>query len=451
MASIATLAVQLTAITAPFSRGMKAAASPVRMFGNAIDSANARLVGFVGGLVGAAAIGAGARFVKTQMDAADALGKTSDQLGINAEKLKAYEIGARKSGVEQETLITGLTKFGNLLSKSGLGIGIDEGLRLAADEIMNLESETDRLAASTELFGRSAGRKFLSFLEDGSVGLDAMIKDADRLGGTLNRIDIAEIEAANDAWEDMHIALENVATVVGLKVAPFITELSTRFAEATAKGTDFGDKVTGGMRMAAKGVAYLMDGWKVLNIVIKMGQQLVLGFIDLTLKSFNVAIKGVNLLSKALNKILPQSAQIAPIPLLDTVIEGIEMQIEDIQKDIQKMIDEGWSSTNVDEYFDNVIAKSREAAEARVADNGLVGDSLDKLRKTDDQKFAQVARMGVVNYLRNVARGTQINGARVTGPNGARVQSVRDPQLQMTNRLLGRIADNTEDNTAVAA
>lgn len=451
MASIATLAVQLTAITAPFSRGMKAAASPVRMFGNAIDSANARLAGFVGGLIGAAAIGAGARFVKTQMDAADALGKTSDQLGINVQKLKAYEIGARKSGLEQESLVSGLARFGKLISESGMGVGIDEGLRLAADEIMGLTSETDRLAASAELFGRNAGRKFLSFLEDGSAGLDAMIRDADRLGGTLNRIDIAEIEAANDAWEDMHIALENVATVVGLKVAPFITDMSTRFAEATANGTQFGDKVTSGMRMVAKGVAYVMDGWKVLNIAIKMSQQLVLGFIELTVKAFNVAGKAQNMFATQMNKMLPSAMQIPMLPDLDPVIKGLEDSIADVQKDIQKMIDEGWSSSKVDEYFDNVIAKSREAAEARVADNGLVGDSLAKVLKVDDQKTAQVSRMGVVNYLRNVARGTQINGTRVTGPNGARVQSVRDPQLQMTNRLLGRIAENTEDNTAVAA
>lgn len=451
MASIATLAVQLTAITAPFSRGMKAATAPVRAFGSVIDSANARVAGFVGGLIGAAAIGAGARFVKTQMDAADALGKTSDQLGVNVQKLKAYEIGARKSGLEQSALVSGLSKFGTLLSKSGMGLDVDTGLRVVADEIMSLSNETDRLRASTQLFGNSAGRQFLSFLEGGSDGLDAMISDAERLGATLDRTDISEIEAANDAWEDISITLENVAAVVGVKVSPFITDMSTRLAEATANGVEFGSTVTDGLRFVAKGVGYIMDGWKVLNIVIKMGQQLVLGFVELTVKAFNQSIKGVNLLSKQLNKVLPKSMQIPEIGQLDAMIQGLEDSIFDIQDDIREIIDGGWESSKVDDYFDTIIEKSREAAEARVADNDLIGESIDAVQKKgDDQKFAQATQIGVLNYLRNVAAGTQVNGTRLTGPGGARVQTVSDPQLAMTNRLLGQIADNTESSVAVA-
>ncbi|MCC6797712.1 MAG: hypothetical protein IT366_21545 [Candidatus Hydrogenedentes bacterium] len=433
---------------------MKAATAPVRMFGNVIDSANARLAGFVGGLVGAAALGASARFVKTQMDALDALGKTSDQLGINTEKLKAYEIGARKSGLEQETLIAGLTRFGNLLSKSGLNIGIDEGLRLAADDIMGLTSETDRLRAATELFGRNAGRQFLSFLEDGSAGLDAMEADAKRLGAAFSRVDIAEIEAANDAFEDISIALENVAGVIGVKVAPFVTELSTRLAEATANGTALGDKVTSGMRMLAKGVQYVSNGWRVFQIAIKASSIAIDVFLERSLTGISKLIHGFNAINKWADSVFGTTTKMIPTDWLDDFIGNLRTGIKDADDAFKQWKEDNpWiSDKDVDNYFDNVIAKSRAAAEASVADNALVGDSLEKLHKAEgDQKFAQVSRMGVVGYLQNVARGTQINGMRVTGPNGARVQSVRDPQLQMTNKLLGRIAENTEDNTAVAA
>jgi hypothetical protein len=472
MAAIANLAVQLTAITAPFTRGMKAASAPVRAFGAVINSANGQLSAFVGGLVGAAALGAGARFVKQQSEALDVLGKTSDQLGINVQTLKAYEIGARKSGVDQEKLTAGLTKYSQALSKAAAGDkaakelfddigldpdklitqGLDGALRSTADALQGVTNQTDRLTYSTQLFGRSAGRDFLSFLEDGSPGLDAMQEDAKRLGAAFDRVDIAEVEAANDAFEDISIALENVGSVIAIKVAPFVTELSTRFAEAVAEGTNFGDKVTNAMRIAAKGVAYVMDAWKVLNIVIKMSQQLVLGFIDLVVKAFNVAGKMQNAFAKQLNKLLPSAMQIPMLPALDPIIEGLEDSIADIQKDIQKMIDEGWSSTKVDEYFDNVIKKSREAAAARVGDNRAVGESLRDALDLSDQKTAQVSLSGALNYLRNVARGTQINGAMLRGPqDAARVQQVSDPKLDQTNKLLGGILENTESQTAAYA
>ena len=474
MANIATLAVQLTARTAPFSASMKSAAGPVRAFSGVVGAASARLAGFFGALAAGVTVGAGIRFVKNQAEMLDKLGKTSDQLGINATKLRAYEIGARKAGVEGNALTSGLTKFSQALSRAAegektyqdifkrlnldpkvlLNSGVDTALKTTADALAGIANQTDKLSTSTELFGRTAGRSFLSFLEDGGAGLDAMEDDARRLGVAFDRVDIAEVEAANDAFEDIKIAMENVGAIVAIKVAPIITDLSTRFAEAVAQGTKFGDKVTGALRWVAKGVALVMDGWKVFNIAVKLSQATLLAWIDLALKGFNLVIRGANAISEQMNKVLPKSLQIGKIDTLDPLIDAFEDQIKDIGDQIQTMISEGWSISKVDDWFDNIIAKSREAAEARVRDNDIVGRSLDKVaeKAKDDQSFAQVNRSDAANYLRNVARGTALNGTRISGPRDlGRVQQVSDPELKKQTAILSDIADNTEDNYAMAS
>lgn len=448
---------------------MKAATGPVRAFTAAIGSANAKVAGFLGGLVGGVSLAAGARFVKQQAEAADALGKNADQLGINVKALKAYEIGARKSGIEQENLISGLTKFSQKLSDAaagdktakelfeGVGLdpkqlisqGLDGALRQTADAIAGVTNQTDRLAVSTDFFGRGSGRAFLSFLEDGSSGLDAMMEDAKRLGAALDRVDIAEIEAANDAYEDISIALENIGGIIALKVAPFVTDLSTRIAESIAQGNRFGEEITSALRGVAKAVYTLKNIWEALNVVV-------LTFRATVLASLEIIAKGLQELLVIWQTFNPILANILPMPdmdELDTFIAGLESGIEEINKQIRDMDPIDWSAKGVDQYFDNVIAKSRAAAESRVNDNAAIGDSIRRMNDISDQKTKQVSLSGALNYLRNAAMGRQINAAQVTGPRDLqRVQSVEDPQLRETNKLLGGILDATKNSdTAVYA
>lgn len=95
------------------------------------------------------------------------------------------------------------------------------------------------------------------------------------------------------------------------------------------------------------------------------------------------------------------------------------------------------------ETFDRYIKKMQKD----LLDSGMETTSP---RDLSSQSYRQTGSAGIAGYLRNVARGTQINGARVSGPSSARTQ-VHDPQLKEAINYLKQITNNTADNTAVAA
>ena len=77
----------------------------------AFTSANARLQKFTsnvfsmrGALVAVAGVAAMGHFVKKSMEAADAIGKAADAIGISTGTLQEYRHAARISGVETEAL-----------------------------------------------------------------------------------------------------------------------------------------------------------------------------------------------------------------------------------------------------------------------------------------------------------------------------------------------------------
>lgn len=201
---------------------------------------------------GLAAVGIGT-FVKKSLDAADAIGKTADVIGISTDALQEYRHVANLSGVatslmessfqafakrvgeaKQNTgpLITFLKKFDNqLLENIKNARSTDEALGLVFERMGQTASATDRAAIASAAFSR-AGIKMVNFVKNGAAGLNKMRQEARDLGIVLNEDFIRASENANDQLEKLTRTLKTQATTAVIQFAPQIAEMAQLFTEA---------------------------------------------------------------------------------------------------------------------------------------------------------------------------------------------------------------------------
>ncbi|EKO3713574.1 hypothetical protein P0F05_001216 [Vibrio metschnikovii] len=178
---------------------------------------NNTLKGLAGGF--AALLGAGAMksMFTQQALLIDQTAKHADKIGITTEALTQLRYASELTGVGSSNLDTALQRMTRRLAGSDANTGLssevkelgldlktlqamspDEQLAAIADGFKNVESQATRVKLAFRFFD-TEGVGMVNMLANGSAGLREMQAEADRVGVTLNRIDAAKIEAANDA------------------------------------------------------------------------------------------------------------------------------------------------------------------------------------------------------------------------------------------------------------
>ncbi|XAG86648.1 hypothetical protein MRM63_16385 [bacterium 19MO03SA05] len=178
---------------------------------------NSTLKGLAGGF--AALLGAGAMksMFTQQALLIDQTAKHADKIGITTEALTQLRYASELTGVGSSNLDTALQRMTRRLAGSDANTGLsaevkelgldlktlqamspDEQLAAIADGFKNVESQATRVKLAFRFFD-TEGVGMVNMLANGSAGLREMQAEADRVGVTLNRIDAAKIEAANDA------------------------------------------------------------------------------------------------------------------------------------------------------------------------------------------------------------------------------------------------------------
>jgi len=175
----------------------------IRRLGNSMQGVTGKVNNLkmaVGGLsasfkaLGAAlAVGSFTAFIKSGIDAADAMGKASTRTGVAAQALLGYQNAAALSDVTNEQLIKGLTKLNqNMVAAAEgneeltkrfqqLGIAIkredgtlkstEEAFAEIADRFADMPNGAQKAAAAMSLFGKS-GVELITILNGGSKFLD---------------------------------------------------------------------------------------------------------------------------------------------------------------------------------------------------------------------------------------------------------------------------------------
>ena len=213
------------------------------------ESLKSVMVGVGSAVAGALAIGSIQSFTSATMDAMDQTGKFAGRIGISTDALQELRYAAGQSGVEMREFDTSMQRMTRRVSEAANGTGVavaaldelglsavalnqlspDQQLRAVAQAMQGVASESDRLRLAVQLFD-TGGAGMVNMLAEGSAGIQQMQDDAHRLGRVLDADLIANVEAANDAIDDMQIASGAAAQVMVGKMAPAIQEAATAAA-----------------------------------------------------------------------------------------------------------------------------------------------------------------------------------------------------------------------------
>jgi len=250
MATIGDLVVNLGMDDRKFRRGTKSASGALKSFAvGAVAGATAAITSFglqlgkdifsfFTGLVTKAAR-ALQTLVQDAFSSYDAIGKLASNIGVATEVFSGFQLAASLAGSSSENMNKAMEKFAsNLGDVAVLGKGearaaldalglaaedltevpLDVAMGKVADGIKTLD-KAGQAAVARGLFGRG-GVGLLQFLSLGSEGLRNAVAEAERLGTALSAVEIAKLEAANDAVTRMKESFKGIAAQVALALAP---------------------------------------------------------------------------------------------------------------------------------------------------------------------------------------------------------------------------------------
>jgi|3_EtaG_2_1085321.scaffolds.fasta_scaffold05128_2 hypothetical protein len=193
------------------------------------------------------------KVTKSQVDFADGLGKTSEQLGISVEALSALSYQAKFAGVTQEELQNSLRGLGKVIFESVQNPTSDaarifEGLRIElkdsedqvrstedvladlADAYQKMPEGPAKVAISMRLM-EEAGTKMALVLNDGSEGMRRAKDEARALGLVLSDEDAKAAAEFKDSMEKLKVHLGAFFKVAVDSWLPTLQKMSEAFED----------------------------------------------------------------------------------------------------------------------------------------------------------------------------------------------------------------------------
>ena len=257
MSVIGSLIVDLKANTAKFSREMKRAETGIDRMQARLKLADRSLLSLERSFRGPALAATGLAtavglLAKRQIEAADAIGETSRNIGLTAQQYQALMSGAKAAGVAQEQFTTSMTQFIKRVGEARQGGGQlvaflgqydqalseniqssasqEQALGLVADAIANQSDAALQAAIANAAFGRS-GISMIEFVKGGKVGLDEMSAAAIESGRVLSNDVIARAGEAADAMDILGDQIKADLTRALIDLGPTLITVGEKFRE----------------------------------------------------------------------------------------------------------------------------------------------------------------------------------------------------------------------------
>jgi hypothetical protein len=331
----------------------------------------------------AAGAAASAAIVRSQLPVIDALGKTSDRLGLTTQAMGGLQHAADLAGVSQSTLAMSLQRFNRRVSEAAdfsgeavaalheLGldaeileqIPLDQAMMKVADAFGHVGSSGDKTRLAMKLFD-SEGVALLTMLENQSAGLRDAAREADKLGLTLSRMEVAQVEIANDSLTRLGSATEALKNKFTIALAPAIEQVANFMRQLTLDALGFGD-VSQIIDKVIKGVwGGLLDLFHGLKVASKFIQ---IGFLEIyqvtrdkLVVAFDFLIERFN----AINSALPDWMKMDPINNpVSKFAKSAHKDILLLNDELKTLLNEGLPSEKFAAAYDTIIKKHRELAE----------------------------------------------------------------------------------------
>ncbi len=291
MTDLASLVVRLVADTNRFRGDLERASRELSTFQRFAGTA----VGKVALAAGAAAAAVGVAMVamgKSAIDAADKLNDLSKQTGISTESLSQLQYAAEQSGTDLEGLTTGLRKFvresTDAASKAGaardafdlIGVSVQDAagnlrpteqlLLDVAERFSQYQDGAAKAAFAQELFGKS-GAALIPFLNEGRVGIERLMKEADRFGLTLKGTTAQAADDFNDNLGKLKSQMAGIGLQIAEEFLPAFIDITKALSDLLATKSDlsgFFKAISTGFRAVAYVAVATADAFKDIGRLI---------------------------------------------------------------------------------------------------------------------------------------------------------------------------------------
>ncbi len=236
-------------------QNIKIAISAVDQTKAAFSSINKSLLGLQSSLSSlgiAVSMAAFGQFIKSQIDFADKVGKTSQKIGIATEDLSKLAYAAKLSDVDFEALQGSMIKFNkNIVDAQrgtgdareafeamGISITNSDGslksntqlLGEISDKFATYEDGANKTALANAYFGKT-GANLIPLLNQGSQGLKDAGDQLERYGGLISGDFSKNAEVFNDNLTRLNTQLSAIGKSLGSVVLPYLNDfLSTIIA-----------------------------------------------------------------------------------------------------------------------------------------------------------------------------------------------------------------------------
>lgn len=213
-------------------------------------------------IAGAAMAAGMAILIKRTLSAVDNLAKLSRNLTISTEALAAFDLQANLAGVSTEVMNKSLAKMLKNIGDAALGFGTaktlldrlnidiqklaslkpEEQFQFIADAMKNLNTQAEKIAFSTAIFGRQ-GVELIEVLEGGSKAFRAAARDTQLFGTAISAVDARKVEDFNDEMTRLKEVFKGFATRITVKFAEGMEPLIEKFIEAARESEGFKSEV----------------------------------------------------------------------------------------------------------------------------------------------------------------------------------------------------------------
>jgi len=270
--------VELFADDSKLVRGLRRAEKKLKAFGQSIRNLGLKVAG-----LGTALLAPLAASAKAFSSMGDQVAKMAKRTGLSVEALSELKFVASQTGTSIEALETGFRRMQRSIYDAGRGLSTqtdalrDLGLtykdlaglapekqfKLLAEAISRIEDPTRKAALAQALFGR-AGTMLLPMMAKGAAGIEALQKEARRLGLTMSSEDAKAAEDFTDALDALWKVVKMGVFHVGAALAPVLKQLA--------------ETITG---VAVKVGAWIQANREVIVTVMKVAAAVVAGGVAL--------------------------------------------------------------------------------------------------------------------------------------------------------------------------
>lgn len=298
--------VELFADNSKLVRGLRAAEKKLRAFGSSVRNLGTRMIA-LGTAISVPMIAA----ARTFSQFGDQVAKMAKRTGLSVETLSELRYVASQTGTEFESLEMAFRKMQRSIYDAGRGLSTavdaltdlgltfedldglspEEQFKLLAERISQIEDPTTRAAIAMSLFGRT-GTNLLPMFEQGAAGIEALQKEARKLGLTMSSEDAVAAEEFTDAldrlWKVLKMSTFHIASIL----APALQLISDTIARIVARINTWIKAnraiifmiASVGAGLVAAGVTFVVFGTIISGVALLIGKiASVLGLIKVAL------------------------------------------------------------------------------------------------------------------------------------------------------------------------